>query len=822
MNREHVLSVLYDVALVMGAEVSVDGLLTRTVQRLLFHTSYPAGLVFLDLPGDQGRPRVSARLAAAVGDYGLTKLVGKTLEAPSELLRGPAKAAEDPGLLAALPATTGGPYRAYLRMPLGADGAVLLIAPERPVSVYPLERVFEPVMANLAKALVLCRNSDAYRASLLAERNMAQQSLADSEELLRSTFNQAAVGIARVGTDGTLLRVNRKFCTILGYGSPGELEGKTVADISMPDDVPRSLGAMRRLLAGDGETFAMEKRYLRKDGTAVWGNASISLARGVDGEPRFFIAVLEDIQGRKEAQERLERSEARLSEAQRVAQVGSWELDLKRDKLTWSHEVYRIFELNEGQFEANYAAFLAAVHPDDRENVNAAYRASVDGRTPYQVMHRLLLPGGRIKHVQERGVTHYDDAGRPLRSIGTVQDITQLHHVEAQLLQAQKMEAVGTLVGGIAHDFNNKLAAISGNVFLAADELRDFPHLTGRLKLIEQLCLDASMMIRQLLTFARKGEVKMAPVLLLPFLKHASALNRVAIPESIEYILDFGVELLPVLGDITQLQQVFLNLITNACDALEFAAHPRLEVSLRAVKPDARFFERHGELDPDASFALLTVRDNGCGIPAKDLPHIFEPFFTTKEVGKGTGLGLAMVYGVVERHHGVVEVDSSAGQGTTFSVYLPLAPELAGEAAARQLADVVRGQGETILLADDDPHVRETFRSVLESLGYQVLVARDGMETVEMVRRHRAAIDLVVLDMVMPRLKGTEAAGVIRHEQPDMPILYTTGYEPSAAAAFGPAGIEVAQKPFALDAVSRTIRRLLSESDAAKSARKNK
>jgi len=643
----------------------------------------------------------------------------------------------------------------------------------------------------------------------VSDRKNAEAKLRESEELLRSTFNHAAVGIARVAPDGTLLRVNRKFCDILGYSKRSEIQGKRIAEVTHPDDVEKSMAAVRAILNGERDTDSMEKRYLCKDGSVIWGSVTISLVRKPDGAPKFFIAVLQNIQLRKEALARLEKSEARLTEAQRVAQIGSWELDLVNNHLLWSDEVFGIFEIDKEKFGASYEAFLNAIHPEDREMVNKAYTDSVENHGYYEIMHRLLMPDGRIKYIQERGQSFYDEQGTPLRSIGTVQDLTRLHEMEEQLQQSQKMEALGTLVGGIAHDFNNKLAAITGNLFLAQDQVKEKPEAVEQLKVVEQMGFEAAEIIAQLLAFARKGKLNKAPILLLPFLKEASKLNRVAVPGNIQYSLDYGSDTLPVMGDITQLQQVFLNLINNARDALEGVESPRINVTLRAVEPDMAFFERHPDLQQSVGYACLSVSDNGCGIAEKDLPHIFDPFFTTKDVGKGTGLGLAMVYGTVQKHHGAIEVESRVGEGTTFSVYLPLSPEADGSAAVKQPKGVEAGQGETVLIADDEPNVLKTLSAVLTSLNYKVLAARDGIEAVELYRRNAEKVDLVILDVVMPGLMGREAAERIREINPDVKLLYCSGHDSLGEERGELEGIEVLEKPYVLESMSRTIRQTL-------------
>lgn len=287
-------------------------------------------------------------------------------------------------------------------------------------------------------------------------------------------------------------------------------------------------------------------------------------------------------------------------------------------------------------------------------------------------------------------------------------------------------------------------------------------------------------------------------------------LNRLAIPESIPFHYDIVNRELIVLGDETQLQQVVINLLTNAHDAVSGQHSPLISLQLDEFVPDTVFYSRYHSLDGKV-LARLTVADNGCGIPKQKIGKIFDPFYTTKEVGKGTGLGLAMVYGAIQNHQGVIEVESSEGLGTSFHIYLPLL----GDEVRLQLVDepceVISGHGEIVLLVDDEASVRETGQAVLESLNYQVLTAVDGEQAVEIFAANPAGIDLVILDLVMPRLGGWAAASRIRSIRADMPVLLATGYDREDALTQGAIdkGGVVIGKPYQVSELSRLIRELL-------------
>ncbi len=346
--------------------------------------------------------------------------------------------------------------------------------------------------------------------------------------------------------------------------------------------------------------------------------------------------------------------------------------------------------------------------------------------------------------------------------------------LEAQFRQAQKMEAIGTLAGGIAHDFNNMLAGMLGTLYLVRKDLPDNPQAQEKLKQVEVTGFRAADVISQLLTFARKGDAHLQVLALKPFLKEAIKMARSGIPESIHLSLNVPVEACTVKGDVTLLQQVLLNLITNARYAVRGCSQPEIQVSLAVVQPDKKWRLKYPAL-PNDPFVQLTVADNGCGINLEIQNRIFDPFFTTKKVGEGTGLGLAMVYGTVQSHHGVIEVESEQGKGCAFHVWLPLIDDHQLSSADTE-QQIIMGKGETILLADDEPAVREVTQELLESMGYYVLAATDGMQAVQLFEQHHNEIKLALLDVVMPQLSGVDAARRMRELAPVLPVVFQTGY----------------------------------------------
>ncbi|MDQ7000210.1 MAG: ATP-binding protein, partial [Mariprofundus sp.] len=352
---------------------------------------------------------------------------------------------------------------------------------------------------------------------------------------------------------------------------------------------------------------------------------------------------------------------------------------------------------------------------------------------------------------------------------------------EERFLHAQKMEAIGILVGGIAHDFNNYLAGITGNLYLLKTRLKDQPELLNRISTIDQLCHKAASMISQLLAFARKDHVEMQNLSLTTFVQESLELALLGIPDNIRLKQELSSDALIIRGDINQLQQVILNIINNARDALEDTPEPEIIVKLAPFTPDASFSRKYENINIAEQYAHLSIQDNGCGISDTDRQHIFEPFFTTKEQDKGTGLGLAMAFGSVQTHGGIIEVESEPNMGATFHIYMPL-QQIHTEPEPAPCREISRGHGETILLADNDAQIRETIGEVLESIGYRVLLAANGREAVALFEKHQDQIAVSILDLIMPEMGGRAAAEKIHSMDMSAPVLFATGYDKPGAS----------------------------------------
>ncbi|MFC1536633.1 ATP-binding protein [Pseudomonadota bacterium] len=382
-----------------------------------------------------------------------------------------------------------------------------------------------------------------------------------------------------------------------------------------------------------------------------------------------------------------------------------------------------------------------------------------------------------------------------------------------QLRHAQKMEAIGTLVGGVAHDFNNTLAAITGNIYLTKESVAHLPDTIKKLDTIEALAFRSAEIVKQLLAFSRKGIVNMQPMELSSFLSETIKLHSVILPENIEFHHEqIGSQEINIRADANQLEQVILNLLSNARDAVNDVNRPTISLHLEKWIADKAFKEKHPEIR-SSEYARISVVDNGCGIDEECLEHMFEPFYTTKGVNEGTGLGLSMAYGALQSHGGTILVESEPGKGSNIQLYLPLLkdaelPEITkpNEIAAKQSSTA------TVLLADDDEAVLATIETILKRLGHKVITAKDGLMAVESYKVNSAEIDLVILDVVMPNMGGIEAYKEIKKAGSSASVIFITGYDPDQKPDVeGTIPEKVVMKPFNVAEFSRLIQSTLEQ-----------
>jgi PAS domain S-box-containing protein len=415
-------------------------------------------------------------------------------------------------------------------------------------------------------------------------------------------------------------------------------------------------------------------------------------------------------------------------------------------------------------------------------------------------------PDGRRVLFETRRASFRGPGGALAGLIGVCRDITQQRKLEDQLRQAGKLDAIGQLAGGVAHDFNNLLTAVLGNLALVQESLPPGDNNRELIAASEKAAWRAAELTKQLLGFARRAPIRLAPLDLNAAVAETVAILHRAIDPRIAIDVIAAPDLPQVLADSGQVNQILLNLCLNARDAMPHGGWLTIGSSVVNLT-DADALGRAGARA--GRFVRLTVRDTGIGIPPEARDHVFEPFFTTKEPGKGTGLGLAMVHGIVQQHEGWIEFSSEVGAGTRFDIFLPCAARAIAAEEATGAADSSRGR-ETILLADDEPLLRNLGRTILERHGYRVLLAADGQEAVELFCREPGAVDLAILDVTMPRLSGREAARLIVTARPSMKLLLASAYAADTNSALGEPGVRgFISKPYRPNELASAVRAAL-------------
>jgi len=520
----------------------------------------------------------------------------------------------------------------------------------------------------------------------------------------------------------------------------------------------------------------------------------------------------------KRAEEALYHSEERLRLALAAASQGLYDLNVQTGEAIVSDEYAMILGYDPKEFHETNAAWIARLHPDDRDRVAETHRSYVRGDIPeYAVEFRQRTKSGDWKWILSLGrIVDQDAEGNPLRMLGTHTDITERKRAEAekeklqeQLLQAQKMEAIGQLAGGIAHDFNNILTAIIGYASLLKTNLGAESSLRVYAEQILSSAEKSADLTRQLLAFSRKQIMNITETDLNSLIKGIEKLLHRLIGEDVDLKTSLTDERLIAMVDPSQIEQVLLNLSTNARDAMPCGGS--LTISTRVMTLNGEDAKTHN-LSTTGRYALISVTDTGIGLDEVSRKRIFEPFYTTKEIGKGTGLGLAIVYGIIKGHNGHITVHSEPGEGTTFNIYLPVI-ESPSESTREKEDFIPRGGRETILVAEDNNEVRTLISQVLQEAGYEVIESVDGEEAISKFETNRDSIALAILDVIMPGKSGKETFKAIRKIKPGVRVLFTSGYTSDIITKAGieESGAHFMWKPLTPVDLLRKVRALLDK-----------
>ncbi|HEX7049285.1 MAG TPA: PAS domain S-box protein [Longimicrobiales bacterium] len=637
-------------------------------------------------------------------------------------------------------------------------------------------------------------------------RRRTEEALRRSEQRFRSLVENVSDTIAVLNADGTVRYAILSTERVISDVSAA-LAGEAPPDRVHPDDVAEARAAFERVLERPGRMVSLELRLKGRDGE--WRTCEVT-AKNLLHDPVVGGVVVNtrDITERHRAEEALRIQRTYFAALFESAPEAITLLDEKGRVLRANSEFTRLFGYPlEEVVGRDINDLIVPAHLRDEA---LAYTERVSGGEQLNVETVRCRKDGTSIEVSILG-TPIEVPGEPQRVYAIYRDITERKHLEEQLRQAQKMEAVGRLAGGIAHDFNNLLTAIIGHAQILLDEMAADAPVWSDLDEIRKSAERAAGLTRQLLAFSRKQMLRPRVVDLNALISEVQKMLRRLIGEDVELATMLDPELGAVRADPSQLEQVLLNLAVNARDAMP--AGGRLVIETRNVELDETYVRRHGYVQA-GPYVLLAVSDTGTGMDADTLAHVFEPFFTTKEQGKGTGLGLSTVYGIVKQSGGHIWVYSEVDHGTTFKIYLPRVEETAG-AAATDIPDAPQmellGGGETVLLVEDEDAVRSLAQRILRKSGYQVLGARTGSEALEVCERHWGPIHLMLTDVVMPEMGGRELAERLAALRPEMKMLFMSGYTEDDVLRRGvlDAGAAFLEKPFTPEALVRKVRALL-------------
>jgi PAS domain S-box-containing protein len=621
-------------------------------------------------------------------------------------------------------------------------------------------------------------------------------------------MDSAINGIAILDARGIHSYVNEAFAKMMGFPGPEALLGRSWRGLYDEQEVERVKDEIGQALGKDGKWYGPLNIH-HHDGSAVPMEMAITAL--ADGGT---VCVCRDITARRNAEKAREEAEAKFRLlVEKVAAISYIaELGVHGEWLYVSPQVEEIFGFSASEWLRDSREWVKHVHADDLAIVEAAEGASLRGER-FQAEYRVVRKDGKVIWVSDTAVVVEGSGTHPLME-GIIVDITERKQLETQLQQARRMEAIGRLAGGIAHDFNNLLTIIKGYAELASKRAKITPELHTDIERIEDASERAGTLVRQLLAFSRRQVLQPKLVDLNGIVLGLDKLLRRLMDENIQMATLPGNNIGTIKADPGQIEQVIMNLVVNARDAMPKGG--RLTVETSDVELDAMYASTHVSVKP-GRYVMLAVSDTGMGMSADTVAHIFEPFYTTKESGRGTGLGLSTVYGIVKQSGGYIWVYSEPGRGSTFKVYLPRVDEPAEAAPAVKTPARKQTGAETILLVEDQPQVRELSHMVLAGKGYSVMVAATPEEAERLCEEPGREIHLLLTDVILPGLSGRELAKRLGQRQPNMRVLYMSGYTFNVMAQGGMLedGVAFLQKPFTPSTLAEKVREILDRTVTA-------
>jgi two-component system cell cycle sensor histidine kinase/response regulator CckA len=629
-----------------------------------------------------------------------------------------------------------------------------------------------------------------------------------SDAAFGTLVEHAPVSLAVLDADGTFRFINAATTRLLGYPADS-LVGRQAALLEHPDEGTRVANAITDCLQQPGRVIAVECRLCHLDG--FWVDVEFH-AINLEHDPgvRGVLVTLSDLTRYRAVEELARTDESRARVLFETSMDAVLVCDDHRRVTEANLAAQTLLHRDEATLRGMRIDDLRP--PEGRPAIERLWQTFLDQGTLESELEP-LLPDGTTRTVRFRLAANVT----PSRHLLILHDLTDQRMLERQFLQAQKMEPLGRLAGGIAHDFNNLLTAIGGYAEFLADEFAENDPRLREVDEIRKAADRAAGLTRQLLAFSRKQVLNLSPLDLNAVVSNMDRMLRRLIGEDVKLTTVLSPDLRPAHADNGQVEQVIINLAVNARDAMPNGGHLRLETAnvtlgVHDVPPDS-------ELHP-GNYVLLAISDTGVGMSAQTKAHLFEPFYTTKDRGRGTGLGLSTVYGIVKQCGGHITVSSEVDRGTTFCIYLPIAeqPVVPAEADDSRAATAVSGGSETILIVEDDPSVLRLTSEALERRGYRVLTANGWLEALDLVSRSTVAIDLVLTDIIMPGMGGRVLGERIRLLRPNVRVLYMSGYPDDAFGDLATSGsrpaMSLLEKPFTAERLAVKIRETLDHPTA--------
>ena len=638
-------------------------------------------------------------------------------------------------------------------------------------------------------------------------RKGAEEALRRSEELLRTVIAHIPCAVFWKDLDSVYLGCNDLFARNHGLPGAAAAVGHTDFELGTPAPEADFFRACDRRVMESGEALlGFEEPLTRADGArTVLLTSKVPLRDGT-GAVVGVLGVYQDITERKRVEDELGEWKARYEAAVKATGQVLYDWDVGTNRLTWGGDSEGTLGYRESELPDALAGWTALVHPEDREPFEHEAERCARARSPFRMEYRVRGRGGSYVTVHDQGHFIPNPSGALTeRMVGFVSDVSERKRLEAQVRQSQKMDAVGQLAGGVAHDFNNLLTIINGYAAIQLTTLAPDDPMYPMVQEVREAGLRARDLTRQLLAFGRQQVLQPVVLDLNEALQEVTQMLRRLIGEDVELVTVAASDVLRVRADPGQIGQVLMNLAVNARDAMPTGGALTVETRNVVVggAPDGREV-------PPGRYAVLSVTDTGTGMSDEVKNHIFEPFFTTKDPGKGTGLGLATVYGIVKQSGGHIEVETAPERGTTFRVYLPGFDAPVG---ADQRADggAAPAGGETVLLVEDDARVRKLTHRLLQQLGYTVLVAGGTEEALRVAAESPAPVDLLLTDVVMPGANGRVLAERLAARCPGVRVVFMSGYTDDAVVRHGVeyARVNFLHKPFSPEALGHKVREVL-------------